>query len=790
MVVGSVFAMRWIDRRGLAFFDTGRTVVGHLGGVAGALRARDQAALADAFSPAFQGADLGLATRRQFDDKDGVRRYRWEAVPEGLERRDDVVAAWMRYLEQFAAVDEVGLHLEKLESWEDPAAIDAIVRFELIGTPVGEPLPGIDRARFRMTFERTAGSEAGSESDGRVLIRAASLVEGERTISDKPAFQNVAAAAGVDFENRFYPRFLTEKQAFGMIRYGPGGISTVDYDNDGFYDLFIPDGVASRFFRNRGDGTFEDVTERSGLSGLDGVSTAVFADFDNDGHKDVFVSRTYEPNQLFRNKGDGTFMDVTARSGIGADCCTTVASWADYDNDGYLDLYVGRYLDPRTKIPTTFYARNGEPNQLYRNNGDGTFTNVTERAGVGEVGLCLASVWGDYDDDGYPDLFVVNDFGRSTLYHNERDGTFADVTVTAGTLAYGAGMNASMADYDNDGRLDLYTTDIRSDHAWFAESPTVWRYMLNSWRQGVWVSDMPLYLEMFRQSGFDFVSVFQQMAYGNHLLRNRGDGTFEEVTAQAGANPHGWFWGATFSDFDNDGWQDIYAANGWVYNDRGTEIELDFLNNVVSHQDVYKTGKFFDPEFFGRRSWHGWERNRHLRSNGDGTFSEIGRAAGTDLLMNSRGVAVADYWNRGSLDIAVSASSDRHALLRNTDPVRAWLGVELVGTRSNRDAVGVRLYATAGGQRQMREVVLGDGYGSQNTLRQHFGLGEATVVDELVVKWPRSGATQTFRNLPANRIIQITEGVDGVVEKKYGADTAKDPAATAPANGSDAAGAR
>src|SRR5437588_3131812 len=194
-----------------------------------------------------------------------------------------------------------------------------------------------------------------------------------------------------------------------MIRYGPGGITAVDYDNDGLYDLFIPDGVESKLYRNRGDGTFEDVTSKAGLSGLDGVSVAVFADYDNDGWKDLFVSRTFRPNQLFHNNGDGTFTDVTARAGLGEDCCTTVASWGDYDNDGLLDLYVGRYLDPRERIPTTFYARNGEPNRLYHNNGDGTFTDVTEKAGVGETGQCLVKVFGEYDGHGYPDIYVAND---------------------------------------------------------------------------------------------------------------------------------------------------------------------------------------------------------------------------------------------------------------------------------------------------------------------------------------------------------------------------------------------
>jgi hypothetical protein len=292
--------------------------------------------------------------------------------------------------------------------------------------------------------------------------------------------------------------------------------------------------------------------------------------------------------------------------------------------------------------------------------------------------------------------------------------------------------------------------------------------MFNSVRQNVWMEDMPLYFEIFRQSGFGFVGVFQQMAKGNTLFRNRGDGTFEDVTWAAGGNPLGWFWGSSFADFDNDGLLDIYSANGWVYNDRGSEIELEFLNGVVGSQRVYKTGRYFDPKHFGRRSWHGWERNRHLRNNGDGTFQEIGRAAETDLILNSRGVALADFWNRGVIDIAVAASADRHALLKNVvGTSRHWLAVELVGTETNRDAVGARVYAKTGGTQQLREVALGDGYGSQNTLRQYFGLGDTTVVDELIVRWPRSGKSQTFRHVAVDRIVQVTEGRDELVEKRY-----------------------
>jgi hypothetical protein len=747
------------ERAGMEFLEIGRRIVNTMEAFGRAAQSLDFQQLQAAFHCDYQGESLGLGSLCSAGYRDGVARWVFSSNHAPADKAV-AVAEWRAYLECFELIEESGFHLHRLEQWDEPHELQATIRFELVAKPRGRPEAGIDRGYIRMRFTRGG--------DG-LQIAGASLVEGDRLIGDRPQFRNVAGEAGIDFLNQYYPGFSDDTLKFKMLHYGPAGITVVDYDNDGFYDLFIPDGVESKLFRNRRDGTFEDVTGQAGLAGLDGVSVAVFADYDNDGYKDLFVSRTFKPNQLFHNNGDGTFTDVTKESGIAEDSCTTVASWADYDNDGFLDLYVGRYLDPRKAIPTTFYARNGEPNQLYHNNGDGTFTNVTRKAGVDDTGLCLGTVFGDYDDDGYLDLYVVNDFGRKTLYHNNGDGTFSDVTIKSGTLAYGAGMSASFADYDNDGKLDIYCTNIRSEHAWFAEAPTVNRFMMNSWRQGVWKTDMPLYLQIFRQSGWNFVKVYQQMASGNTLLRNNGDGTFEDTTWAAGANPVGWFWGASFGDFDNDGWQDIYAANGWVYNEPGTEMELDFLNDVVSQQKVYKTGLYFDPEYFGTRSWHGYERNRHLRNNGDGTFTEVGRAVGDDLVLNSRGVAIADFWNRGVLDIAVAASTDRHALLRNEGGLhRNWLQVELVGVQSNRDAVGARIVAIVAGQLQMREILSGDGYASQNTLRQHFGLGVATEVDSLTVRWPRSGVVQTFHHVAANRIIEITEAKNELVEKQYG----------------------
>ena len=748
----------FIEQDGEAFFQTGRLIVQTLQRLASSLRQAQWREVREFYASGFSGEELGLNRLELKSERDGISEYKFLADSRPADR-SGALSEWRRYTESFQEIEELSLHLDRLEKWQASGPVVATVRFEHIGKTRGAARTCIDRARFRMVWERR----------GELLqIAEQKLIEGERVCSERPHFVNVAHEAGIDFHNQYYPDFLTEPLKFAMIRYGPGGITAVDYDNNGLYDLFIPDGVESKLYRNRGDGTFEDVTRQAGLAGLDGVSVALFADYDNDGYKDLFVSRTFRPNQLFHNNGDGTFTDVTRQSGLGADCCTTVAAWADYDNDGYLDLYVGRYIDPRNDIPTTIYARNGEPNQLYHNNGDGTFTNVTERAGVGDKGLCLGAVWGDFNDDGFPDLYVVNDFGRKTLYRNNGDGTFKDITVRSNTLAYGAGMSASFVDYDNDGKFDFYVTHIRSDHAWLAEAPTVRRHMLRSFTQGTWKTDMLLYLEIMRQSGLGFVSVFKQMASGNTLLRNKGDGTFEDVTVKTHANPPGWFWGAAFADFDNDGWQDAYAANGWIYNDKGTDLELDFIYNVITNPKKYKTGAFFDPKNFGRSSWHGWERNRYLRNNGDGTFLEAGNATGTDLLLNSRGVAVADFWNRGVMDIAVAASADRHALMKNEIGVgRQWLQVELVGSQSNRDAVGARVIIRAGGALQAREVVLGDGYGSQNSLRLHFGLNECKTVEALTVRWPRSGVVQNFADVPANRIIQITEGDGDFVVKHY-----------------------
>jgi len=344
--------------------------------------------------------------------------------------------------------------------------------------------------------------------------------------------------------------------------------------------------------------------------------------------------------------------------------------------------------------------------------------------GVGEVGLCLGTVFGDVDDDGDPDLYVVNDFGRNTLYRNDGD-RFTDVTVASGTLDYGAGMNASLGDVDNDGRLDLYVTNIRSEFAWFGEWPMVRLYMLETLRQGVWRTDYPLFLEMMWQSGPELAGIFQKMGAGNSLLRNRGDGTFEDVTRKAAANPPGWFWGAALADLDNDGWQDLWLGNGDPSMDRSEASVL-------------------------------------LRRTAGG-FRNVTFAAGLPFTGKGHGANLADLTGDGRLHLIVASGGlypgdlETAAVYRPRRRPGRYLAVRLVGTRSNRDAIGARLVLSAGGREQHRWVSGGTGFGCL-PYEQHFGLGELDRVDALRVLWP-SGLEQTFEQVPIDAAIRVVEGM-------------------------------
>ncbi len=491
-------------------------------------------------------------------DRDGVQVYSWAAGEPGAWTRDDVREQLNRLLAPVAALELGKFKLDRVE--ETPATGKAVVRavMWLRGRRDDGNVFEV-QAPFRMWIE------AGEES---WKITRQELLSGGKTVVGRGAgFADEAAAVGLDFSAQRNPMFATEEwypKKFGMLKYGSAGVSTADYDGDGWYDLYFADGASARLYRNQGDGTFADTTAVAGLPiDLHGINVALFLDLDNDGDKDLFLGRFTGPNLLFRNEGGGTFTDVSANTDLGRNF-VVVATAADYDLDGDLDLYIGRYLDPRINLPTTlFYTRNSEGNSLLRNDGDLRFTDVTEEAGVRDGGLSLGVTWGDYDEDGDPDLYVANDFGRNALLRNEGDGTFSDVAAESDAIDFGFGMSASFGDVDNDGDLDLYVSNVHSGQRWYGQATTLYQYLINSIKLGTILEDLPTYREIFSYTGGDWAEYGDNFVKGNSLLLNDG-GKFTDVAEIAGVNPFGWYWSSTFFDYDNDGRQDIYAANGWI----------------------------------------------------------------------------------------------------------------------------------------------------------------------------------------------------------------------------------
>jgi hypothetical protein len=522
-------------------------------------------------------------------------------------------------------------------------------------------------------------------------------------------FTNVTAQAGIKFVH------YSGNKGIAIIRevFGPG-VCVGDFDGDGWQDIYFVNGrdlydrgivARNALYRNNGDGTFTDVTDSAGVPGTGYGLGCVWGDYDNDGFPDLYVTQ-FGRNVLYHNNGNGTFTDVTDKAGVAGVASGTMfhggATFFDYDRDGRLDLYVGGYVtldkdsprycdfvDIRTNCPPSVYK--GSPAILYHNNGDGTFTDVTSAAGIYQPegkNLSVAAV--DYDDDGWPDIFVANDGVNAYLYHNEHNGTFTEVGLLAGMALTGRGktmaaMCMSLGDYDNDGRLDLYISDFQksSDHIW----------------------------------------------------HNEGKGTFEEVSDQVGITIPTYnvlSFGGGFFDYDNDGWLDLFIANGHVY----PEVEQS------AQKAAYK------------------QINSLFHNDGKGKFVETTKSAGDGFQTPyvGRGAAFADFDNDGYVDVVVANNGDPPLLLHNDGGTgNHFVNFKLVGVKSNRDAMGARIRIRAGTLSEMREIYGGGSYLSQSDLRANFGLGQATSVESVEVSWP-SGQKQTFKDVEADKFYLIEEG--------------------------------
>ena len=574
--------------------------------------------------------------------------------------------------------------------------------------------------------------------------------EGRHLVSDEAGgdtrfgfrLRESSKAMGVDFIHQaptFDARFehiMPQVAAMGA------SVSVTDFNRDGWQDFYVTNSAEdslNRLYRND-RGTFVDVAGQAGLADVNrrasGVSMgSVWGDFDNDGWEDVFVYKYGRP-ELFRNVEGRSFTAVGERAGLPAWVNANSATWLDYDRDGYLDLFIAGYwpenvnlwkLETTRVMPESFeYATNGGRKYLLRNRGDGTFEDRTDAMGIRSRRWTLALIAADLLGTGYPDLFLSNDYGVSELFANRNGTRFDDVAADAGVgMTPKSGMNASVGDVFNDGRLAIYKTNISEPG---------------------------------------------NLVQGNDLWVPSSTGarsSYDNLASTLGVDLGGWSWGAQFGDLNNDGTQDLYLTNGYVSAGERTSYWYDFGVIATGHSTIIGDAKNWPP--MRGRSLSGYQRKRVWVNDGAGQFTDVAQVVGVTDTFDGRAVALADLGNRGVLDVIVANQRGPLLIYSNAvQPGRHWIQFELEGRvesgfsrrASNRSAFGARVELHWNGRRQVQEVAAATGFSAQNQRRLHYGLGSATVVDRVVIRWP-SGHTQTIEQPTIDRLHVVKEaGVD------------------------------
>jgi tetratricopeptide (TPR) repeat protein/peroxiredoxin len=647
------------------------------------------------------------------------------------------------------------------------------VRYELAGT--GEDFHREQRVgNWELEWEASASGEfriRGWHASGETRSRSFAPIFADISVQ---ALGGNASYSGQLLRGVDYWRTVLDG-ACGIDIYGHNGVSVADIDGDGFDDLYIcqPAGLPNRLYRNRRNGTFDDITESSGLGVLENTACALFADFNNDGLQDVVVVRASGP-QLFLNQGGGKFKREPdafhfAQPPQGT---FTGAAVADYDRDGWLDIYFCLYAyyqgTDQYKYPVPYYAaENGPPNFMMRNNRDGTFRDVTKESGLDKnntrYSFCCA--WNDYNGDGWPDLYVVNDFGRKNLYHNHGGGTFTDVAAEAGVEDVGAGMSVCGLDYDNNGDDDLYVADM-----WTAAGERISA-------QDIFKRDAPTEVR----------ALYRKHAMGNSLFRNGGlrsagplvaASAFEDRTAFAGVGMGRWSWSSDVWDFDHDGFVDLYIANGMISGPSREDLNSFFWRQVVarSPEDAvlcheYEQGWSAINELIrSDGSWSGYERNVFYANNRDGTFSDVSAVVGLDFLEDGRAFALADFDHDGRQEVFLkNRNAPQLRVLKNVmHELPPAISFRLRGTKSNHDAIGAVVTIESASGRQTRTLQAGSGFLSQSSKDLFFGLGEAKDLVQASIRWP-SGLVQELRDLEPGRRIWVVEGAAPIRKEPFNA---------------------
>ena len=725
--------------------------------------ARDLSTLTKLLAPSMEASSLvpiKESSLRSGYGIDIVRRHFGAAVALGRDRFLKEIQAWLEQLSQVKTAEFEIYSIEIIAN--SPLTVRLEIRYDIVGSRNDA------RREERVGSWRTEWSHDESEA---WKVKKWEVNEETLSILHGPAFVDVTSGALGGTESytsqllRGVDHWRTVLDgACGIDVYGNNGVAAGDFDNDGFDDFYVcqPAGLPNRLYRNRGDGTFDDVTEKAGVGVLDNTACALFADFENKGLQDLLVVCGSGP-LLFLNQGNGTFSlkRDAFKFASPPQGTFTHAAITDYDRDGRLDIYFCTYmyylgLDQYQYPVPYFDARNGPPNCLLHNEGNATFKEKTEAAGLNKDNdrYSFACAWGDSNSNGLPDLCVANDFGRSQLYRNNGDGTFTVASSESHIEDVGAGMSACWSDFDNDGHQDIYTTSM-----WAAAGQRVSE-------QSRFQTTAP---ENIR-------ALYQQHARGNALYRNQEEGKFKNITQQAGVAMGRWSWSADLWDFDHDGYSDLYVTNGYISAPDRNDLASFFWRQVVAKSPegatpslAYEHGWNAINELIrSDSSWSAYERNVMFANNRDGTFSEVSGMLGLDFLEDSRSFALADIDHDGRLEVILkNRNAPQLRILHNAmKDLGDSISFRLRGHKSNRDAIGASITVETSTLRQTKYLQAGSGFLAQHSKELFFGVGKPEGIIRATVRWP-SGLSQQFEHLPINHRLEIEEGVSSFVANPF-----------------------